>query len=123
MSKLLAPQEALETAKTFLILNLFDDTDEEDLEQEEREDWQDLALINYAIAARNRYVDRPISNRKQDDYFFKKKWYYYNDDEFLQKFRTTRYGFAAIMDLIQWNTIFTNKSNLAQTHPAWQLWQ
>ncbi|KAG0285731.1 hypothetical protein BGZ97_007697 [Linnemannia gamsii] len=121
MSKLLAQQEALETAKAFLILNLLDDSDEEDMEREEREEWEDLALINYAIAAGNRYMDRPINNRKQDDYFFKTKWYYYNNDEFIQQFRTTRYGFAVIMELIQWNTVFTNKSNLAQTHPAWQL--
>ncbi|KAF9543734.1 hypothetical protein EC957_000513 [Mortierella hygrophila] len=88
MSKIVARNEASEAAKVFRVLSLLDDSDEEDLDQverEEREEQEELALINYALVARNRYIDRPIKNQKRDNYIFDKKWDQYRNRRRLYK--------------------------------------
>jgi len=125
MSKLLAQQEAIEAAEVFLLSTLLDnDPDEENSELEkldEQEEQEDLTSLSYAIATSNRYIDRPLYKRKRDDHFFTTKFYNYADAEFLQIFRTSRYGLAVITELIEGNDIFLNGSSYSQTHPAWQL--
>jgi hypothetical protein len=120
----LQQRKALKDAETFLLLalsngssNLFE---EDDKQEEEREDLEDLALINYALTIENIRTNRPISGTR-DDHFFSTKWYNYSDVEFLQQFRTSRYGFSVLVDLIKDNPVFINKSDPEYIHPTWQL--
>ncbi|KAG0014818.1 hypothetical protein BGZ82_001630 [Podila clonocystis] len=86
----------------------------------------DSELVDDAITVYAAIADAPVSGerkkiQKRDDFFFTTKFYAYTDDEFLQYFRTSRYGFSFIAKQIENHPVFYNNSNCSQIHPAWQL--
>ncbi|KAF9431796.1 hypothetical protein BGZ76_011688 [Entomortierella beljakovae] len=86
-------------------------------------DLQELKILAsaYEITLNTCYLIRGRSYQPRDDYFFLTKFVSYSDSHFRSVFKTTRETFAIITALIEHDPIFTNNSNLSQTHPGWQL--
>jgi hypothetical protein len=106
------PDDQIESAVVLLVVAVLEDDSE--LEEE--------ALIVYAAGVESRNLYKPKRQKViRDDHFFKHKFNTLSNDQFRQHFRTSRYGFSVIAGLIERHSVFHNKSNYSQMHPAWQL--